>query len=452
MLPDPGSNRVQEIHLAAALGFMPETRMKSLFNRLTMGWNLAALFLGFIACGHWAVAQHTAELFWFGSVTALALAVFGLFMHRPWGRWLAVLLLVGLLLMAVHEMTLYPVTPQRLVVVFLIVLVGIHLLVGPDQGWIDLLTHRPKKAAGPVTASKTKPMISLVHLRHRPRYLEARVLAEALTEAWGLRIVADDAAGSEAADVCGTVIGVNPLFMVVLNKPRFAVFMVHNHEGSYFDQAGQVAAGVPNLRFAEIIRMHRAWLAVDLLQVGLSKVAEDEAYRLIGKAISVLADDEVMAIVCPQHQSFNLWSPKLEAILWSESPLDALREEVQAPVYGVPEGNEIERAIQEARRRWPEFVRAFQNRSPQDDRFIVKAPFQGDDGRVEHLWLQVFALEPDYVHGHLMNEPIHQTRLRQGSQVEVAVALISDWICPDANDQPLGNFTHQAVTAAAKGG
>lgn len=211
-----------------------------------------------------------------------------------------------------------------------------------------------------------------------------------------------------------------------------------------------MAAKVPNLRFAQIIRDHAAWLAVDLMEAMDTKVGQDEAYRMIGKAISALADDDVMAILCPQHHFFNLWSSELESLLCGDAPLEALQEEVKAPVIGVPDGDAIENAIAEARLRWPEFVAVFKNRQPDDERFIVKAPFKGEDGQVEHMWLQVFGLEPEYVHGHLVNHPMHTTKLKQGSQVEVPVQDISDWVCPDAEGNPLGNFTQKAISLAAK--
>lgn len=186
------------------------------------------------------------------------------------------------------------------------------------------------------------------------------------------------------------------------------------------------------------------------MQVKDTAVDQDDAYRMIGKAVSALADDDVMAIMCPQHRFFNLWSPELEKLLCGNSPLDALREEVKAPVFGVPSDEAIANAIVEARRRWPEFATAFKNRAPDDERFIVKPAFVGEDGQTEHMWLQVFGLEPEYVHGHLVNHHMHTSKLKQGSQVEVPVAEISDWVCPDAEGNALGNFTHEAVKAAAK--
>ena len=131
--------------------------------------------------------------------------------------------------------------------------------------------------------------------------------------------------------------------------------------------------------------------------------------------------------------------------------MKVFRKEVKAPVIGVENGADIEEAVAEARRRWPEFVASFRARQPGDDRFIVKAPFTSEENRTEHMWIEVFALEPEYVHGHLMNEPFHCKKLKKGAQVEVAVSDVSDWLCPDAEDKLIGNFTNRVIKAAQKG-
>jgi uncharacterized protein YegJ (DUF2314 family) len=422
--------------------------MKSIFNRLTSGWNFAALFLAMPAFGFYLVARESGSPFWWGVFAVFGLVVVGLVLRFQWARWVGIALMTWLFLSKVSGLITKEFTWNRLIHAGAVAFIGYGLWRKPDNGIIDDITEGDgeEKTSGP--GQDPKPMISLVQFRRQQRYMEAAVLAHALSEAWGLNMVVGEEDELDGSD--GVVTGENPMFIVMVNKPSFAIFMVHNHDRSYFDEPDEVAAGVPNLRYAEIIREHQAWLAIDLMQAGASKLAEEEAYRMIGKAIAALADDDVMAILCPQHNFFNLWSAKLEEMLCGESPLDALREEIKAPVYGVPDGDVIERAITEARSRWPEFVTIFKNRQPDDERFIVKAPFMGEDGEVEHMWLQVFGLEPDYVHGHLMNDPMHTTKLKKGAQVEVAVAEISDWVCPDADDQPLGNFTHQAVTRAAK--
>ncbi len=84
-------------------------------------------------------------------------------------------------------------------------------------------------------------------------------------------------------------------------------------------------------------------------------------------------------------------------------------------------------AVETARRRWPEFVEAFQTRSGNsEDKFSVKAPIESN-GNVEFIWLDVIGLEPDYIHGTLANDPVDLGDLVLGSQVEVPVKDLNDW-------------------------
>lgn len=423
--------------------------MKALINRLTANWNMAAIFLGFHAWAWAMIGIWTHNLPARIVAAVLAVTAAGLLFRLRWTRLAGTAMLIWIAGSKAYGLVAREFTWKQAVLCAVYGMIAYQLWTRPDKGSIDDFTEEDLTQDGQQKnddEDEAKPIISLVHLRRQPRYLEPQVLANALSEAWGLQIVG----GEEDADQAdGFVAGDNPLFLVMVRKPVFAMFMVHNRDSSYFEDPEEVASHVPNLRFAEIIREHGAWLAVDLMQVKDTEVGQDEAYRLIGKAVSALADDDVMAILCPQHRFFNLWSPELEKLLCGDSPLDALREEVKAPVIGVPNGEAIEQAIAEARQRWPEFVEIFKKRQPDDERFIVKAPFTGENGQVEHMWMQVFGLEPEYVHGHLVNHPMHTTKLKQGSQVEVPVATISDWVCPDAEGNPLGNFTHKAINQAA---
>ncbi len=425
--------------------------MKALVNRLTSNWNWAALLLGFHAWA-WAMVG-----IWMHNLQArivaalLSATAVGLLFRLRWTRLVGTAMLLWIAGTKAYGLIAREFTWKQAVFSAVYGMIAYHLWTKPDNGIIDDFSADDEPEAGgkgkETNAENANPIISLVHLRRQPRYLEPQVLANALSEAWGLKIIGGEGDADEAD---GFVAGDNPLYFVMVKKPTFAMFMVHNRDIAYFDDPEEVASHMPNLRFAEIIRDHSAWLAVDLMQVSDVKIDQDEAYRLIGKAVAMLADDDVMAILCPQHHFFNLWSPELEKMLCGDSPLDALKEEIKAPVIGVPDGDTIENAIAEARRRWPEFVTIFKKRETADERFIVKAPFTGDDGQVEHMWLQVFGLEPEYVHGHLVNHPMHTTKLQRGSQVEVAVAELSDWVCPDDEGNPMGNFTQQAISQAAK--
>jgi hypothetical protein len=378
------------IHLAAGGGFMPQpTTMKSLLNRLISNWNIAAGLLAMWAWGIYLGAmklQHTSLWVMFAGLVIVAL---GLVLRQGWARMAGLGVLGFMAAAKIAGLFAKGFTWNQCLYAIGIASVAYYLWKEPDNGIIDDFTGANEDSE----EDSPEPMISLVHLRRQQRYLEASVLANALSDAWGLNIHGGE--GDPPDDADGFVAGHSPLFIVMVQKPVFAMFTVHNHDRSYFDDSEAVAKSVPNLRFAEIIRDHASWLAVDLMQVKDTAMDQNEAYRMIGKAVSALADDDVMAIMCPQHRFFNLWSPELEKMLCGDSPLDALREEVKAPVFGVPDGDLIENAIAEARRRWPEFVTTFKNRQPGDERFIVKAPFVGEDGQTEHMWLQVFGLEPE---------------------------------------------------------
>lgn len=421
--------------------------MKSLFNRLTTGWNIAAAFLGINAWTWYLIASTSKSTVMWGLFALFSIVVCGLLMRQKWAQKLGLALILYLVAVKIYSLISREFSTHQFIYALSLAFIGYGLWKNPDNGLIDDFTDDSTNEDKPDSPLDKEPIISLVHLRSQQRYLEAKVLANALSEAWDLNITGEE---DDAENADGFVAGDNPMFIVVVTKPSFAAFLVHNRDSNYFDEADEVASNVPNLRFAEIIRNHQAWLAVDLMQAGKSKLDEEQAYRLIGKAISALADNEVMAIFCPQHHFLNLWSETLEVILCGESPLDALREEIKAPVIGVPDGDTIENAIAEARSRWQEFATLFKNRKPDDDRFIVKAPFTGDDDQVEHMWLQVFGLEPEYIHGHLLNDPMHTTKLKKGAQVEVAIAEISDWVCADSENNPLGNFTHLALQKAAQ--
>ncbi|WP_395751301.1 DUF2314 domain-containing protein [Prosthecobacter sp.] len=424
--------------------------MKKIFNWLGSNWTCAALLLGFhawawVMVGTWMHNQASKIVGALMAVTAL-----GLLIRLRWTRLVGTAMMIWISGFKAYGLFAREFAWKQALFSFIYGWVAYQLWTNPNNDVDEDLIGNDKAHPDQEKSDDdedSKPIISLVHLRRQQRYLEPQVLANALSEAWGLRIVA----GKEDAETAdGFVAGDNPLFLVMVRMPTFAMFMVHNRDTPYFDEPAEMAARVPNLRFAEVIRDHSSWLAVDLMRVSDSKLDQDQAYRLIGKAVSMLADDDVMAILCPQHHFFNLWSPELEKMLCGDSPLDALREEVKAPVIGVPDGDAIANAIAEARRRWPEFAAVFKDRQPDDERFIVKAPFTGENGRVEHMWLQVFGLEPEYIHGNLINHPMHSTKLKMGSQVEVAVADVSDWVCPDAEGNPLGNFTQQAIAQAAK--
>lgn len=413
----------------------------SLLNRLFYFRNLAILLLIAQAYLYIRIGILMDAPWRYAVAGVAAICVVGLFLQKRWALKLSMVVLLGFALGKASLINPGNYSFSVLLQTAALIYVAWGLWKELNAGVMD------QDEVHDAGEEEEAPIISLVQLRSRLRYLEPEVLAQALSEAWDLTLVTD-VENTEKSD--GFVAGANPALMVMVTQPIRAFFTIHNREMSYFDEPEEIAKNVSNLRFAEIIRDHTAWLSVDFIRSSNPEFPMDEAYRMIGKAIAALADDETLAVYCPEHQYFNLWSEELEQTLGGENPLSIFQQEVKAAVIQVPDGDTIDAAIAEARRRWPEFVAAFQARAPEDTRFIVKAPFTSEDGDTEHMWLEVFGLEPEYVHGHLLNEPFHNKKLKAGSQVEVAVNDVSDWICPDAEDNPMGNFTTQIVRSSAK--
>lgn len=123
------------------------------------------------------------------------------------------------------------------------------------------------------------------------------------------------------------------------------------------------------------------------------------------------------------------------------------------PVVHVKDDDpEMNAAIAEAKRRWPEFVTAFEARKP-DQHFSAKYPFPIKGGGDEHIWLTVTAIQGDQVTGQIDNDPEYEIGRRNGETVTVPSANISDWVytASGTNDKDLvGGFTIKVLMARQK--
>ena len=80
----------------------------------------------------------------------------------------------------------------------------------------------------------------------------------------------------------------------------------------------------------------------------------------------------------------------------------------------------------EADQRWPEFLRAFNERG-KDQYFAVKGRIlEGDKG--EYLWLQVSDIDDKLVHGKLDNDPADLKKVARGADLHIAIEDVDDWL------------------------
>jgi uncharacterized protein YegJ (DUF2314 family) len=101
---------------------------------------------------------------------------------------------------------------------------------------------------------------------------------------------------------------------------------------------------------------------------------------------------------------------------------------VSTPERDVALQREMGAAIAEAKTSFPAFWAKYDAAKPGEGDFLVKAGMTDRYGGKEFIWMDVVSHTPEKVVGRLANKPEYlDASLRQGSQVEVNVADLSDW-------------------------
>lgn len=286
------------------------------------------------------------------------------------------------------------------------------------------------------------PKHSIVLLLREALYLDATMLERMASRAYGLRFD-----GGEDAEhfIVG---GENTPFVM---RVEGSMFLIHHWARPYFDDPENVADGFRELRRATAIRAHRAWFSVDLLKAAKGW-GEERIHDRIGRLLAEVpaAGGEILAVCHPATRRLVPWDPELPGKLGGGDPLSVFHSE-QVPVIRVDaDSAAMAAAVEEARRRWPEFLAAYQTASDKEP-FAVKAPV-AEGGNTEFIWINVKAIAGDQIHGLLANDPVALGDLKLGSFVTVSASDINDWACPDpaSPDRPLGLFTVKVVCESGR--
>ncbi len=187
--------------------------------------------------------------------------------------------------------------------------------------WFLRSRRRRKK-----TKEAEAPMISMVLLLKEPRYLEARILAQIVSSAWGGEYEFRDT--PEAPDP-GTpnegssrlVAGASPLYAIFAPD---GFYVLHNRAEPYFEDAEMAAAGAGEARTQKAIQEHLAWLSVDCVSGVSNKIERHEIYTRIARLIAELAGPDVLAILRPETGQINVWNEELEDTLRSPEAMEVL--------------------------------------------------------------------------------------------------------------------------------
>jgi len=270
--------------------------------------------------------------------------------------------------------------------------------------------------------------ISLVLLLSEPRYLDPTLLSKLVEKAWGKGAI--------------IVEGKSPLLTIQADG---RTFNIQNVDSPYFEQPQKIAAEMRELRLRKVIAEHRAWLSVEFVE---SQQQEEptKIYQLIGKLVAELCDSDCLAVLAPASGAINIYDDEIREGLCHTDPAELLGNFIHAPVVNIsPADPRMQQAVAEAKKRWQEFVDAFERRSA-EQLFSIRAPF-GDGKHTELMWVGVTAIENDMIYGKLGNEPLRVRGMNAGETVKVRVGDMNDWMFTEGKVLR-GGFTIEAIRRA----
>jgi uncharacterized protein YegJ (DUF2314 family) len=294
-----------------------------------------------------------------------------------------------------------------------------------------------------MTEDQSEQPESIVLLLRQAKRLDVHLLSEVLQHVtgWPFRTIDGDTPSDQKNrnEPAGSfwVAGGSPHFIIQANG---VTYLVHNASSPYCDTAEEAAEEVQELRLRRAIRDHRAWLSMDVLH---PEQANSETYRIIVGVLARFSDSDCLAVYHPPSNRFTFSLRGKGAAQQAPDPVGALFEmEDNVPVLPIDDDPRLEAAEQEARRRSPEFEKAF--RAKAGLHFAVKTSLSGNGNR-EHLWVTVQDIEEGKIKGTVGNDPVDLGDWKFGSPVEVAISDIEDWLFVrkrfERKPVPVGGFT-----------
>jgi uncharacterized protein YegJ (DUF2314 family) len=273
-------------------------------------------------------------------------------------------------------------------------------------------------------------LISIVLYFRRPVSLSRNEIHSAIVRAWG-RAVSEDL--KENIALLGPICFVNfdgmSLHLTNAANPYCPAKFLQ-----------QALAEFPEMRQQKVVREHKAFLTIDLMRPkNPAKDVKEACYRRMARLAAEFADNNCLGVYVPETGHLRPYDDDVIKALRSDQPLKEIEDWGTPPVTVIDDDDpRLQGAVVEARRRWPEFVQAFERRSP-DQVFSVKAPFTDGD-HTEWMWVIVSSLDRETVEGVLGNAPVDVRTVRENDAVTVRTAEIGDWVY-QRGEELVGGFS-----------
>jgi len=263
---------------------------------------------------------------------------------------------------------------------------------------------------------KDPDFISVVLLLRKPLAISQNALEEAVRRAWSPK---------PATDEQDNFVVMNP--PVVLVKAQGSLFNICAVPQPYINSVQEFASGIKDLRIKDAVLQHKAWISVDYVP-GQRPVETDtdSQYAQAAKLAAELVNEDCLGICLPGEEVIvasslsvveglrNFRTAREFSELYRPDPVLDLTKEFEA------------KAKAEARRRLPEFVKAFEARK-NGEKFFLKCRFE-DGEHTEWMWVEISSAEGDRYFGLLQNDPLWIKQIARGDGVQVEREDIEDWI------------------------
>jgi uncharacterized protein YegJ (DUF2314 family) len=214
------------------------------------------------------------------------------------------------------------------------------------------------------------------------------------------------------------------------------------HDRPYVEEASRTLEQLSDAELRAAVESSRGFVVLELVETP-GGGDEAEALAHVGKLILGLTGERCVAVYNPCGERWTVCDAAFRTKLGGPDAKAALTEIPRSPMKQIDDDDPaMAAAVAEAKRRWPEFVQAFEEEGD-GMLFIVKAPFSEGEN-TEYMWVQVTGISGDSVRGRLTNEPFNLPSYSMGDPVDVPVESLVDWAYGE-NGPEVGGFTIDAL-------
>lgn len=193
-------------------------------------------------------------------------------------------------------------------------------------------------------------------------------------------------------------------------------------------------------RLADGMSRHEGFVTIDCWKAPEGKSRRD-ARPLMARIAAALTDDSVFLYYDWTTRRMCLNDPEILELLASGNLDEAIQDIGDVVVNLDYSDKKTTEAVEEAKRRWPEFVEAFAKRG--EEPFLAKVRFEHGEN-VEHMWVEVTACDLESVTGVVANRPFKIPKPKEGDIVTASIDDLSDWMML-LEDGPAGGFVEQIL-------